>query len=126
MFQLSYNADNYSVNMESTSIHNLSEQQFEYQSDLIKNYGAPLVDEEGRLIGMRIPGEDKDEMHKALAVSVMQKTFDKIGIKYNIFASKQTNLQQQIEQTKQLLEKNAYTKKTKQVAKAATETAQNG
>ncbi len=124
LFQLSYNADNYSVNMESTSIHNLSEQQFEYQSDLIKNYGAPLVDEEGRLIGMRIPGEDKDEMHKALAVSVMQKTFDKIGIKYDSFASKQTNLQQQIEQTKQLLEKNAYTKKTKQVAQAAIETAQ--
>ena len=126
LFLLSYNLDAHAVDMQSTTMKDVSADRFHYTADMKQNDGAPLVDEEGRLMGMRITNEAAKENagEEALSVAVLQRTFDMLGIEYDSFDSKQVTLGNRIEETKQLLEDNSYTKKTEEHVTAVLEEAQ--
>ncbi len=125
VFLLTYDRDTCQVGLESTHLAQSDEKRIYYQASATEGYGAPVIDESGNLLGMRIPPEeDQPELAEGLRVDCLQNAFDTLGLAYESSDSKITVLEAKIADAKAAIDSGDYTKKTCQVLDHALEKAQ--
>lgn len=125
IFLLTYDRDTYQVGLESTHLSQMDEKSIYYQASATEGYGAPVIDESGNLLGMRIPPEaDQTELAEGLRVDCLQNAFDTLGLAYESSDSKITVLEAKIADAQAAVDSGDYTKRTVQVLDDAIEKAQ--
>lgn len=126
VFLLAYDSNAYQVNLESTHLGMSDEKKIFFQAQTSEDYGAPIVDESGCLLGMEIPLETEGiDLAEGLSADVLRHAFDTLGILYEHSDSKIFVLEEKIEDAVQMADSGAYTKKTVEVLQAAIGDAQD-
>lgn len=89
------------------------------------DYGGPLLDEEGYLLGMNVKAESEEEMGYALPVNLLKKFMDTLGIVYESADSQYGILLEKLEEVQKIAEDSKkYTTKTLNVLKTAADNAE--
>lgn len=126
IFLLTYDKDLCQVNLESTHLNQTDEKRIFYQAQVTEGYGAPVVDESGFLLGMRMPQEtEKSELAEGLRVDILKNAFDTLGLAYENSDSKVTVLEKKLAEAKQTMDAGSYTKKTLTILEGAIDEAQS-
>lgn len=125
LFLLTYDNEKCQVNLESTHLERTDENNIYYQAVAREGFGAPVVDESGFLLGMRIPpAADDATLAEGLRVDTLQCAFDILGLGYENSDSKITVLEEKIKKAQEAVDSGDYTKKTCAVVQSALDEAQ--
>lgn len=125
LFLLTYDDEKCQVNLESTHLEQTDENSIYYQAVAKEGFGAPIVDESGFLLGMRIPpAADDATLAEGLRVDTLQHAFDILGLGYENSDSKITVLEEKIKKAQEAVDSGDYTKKTCTVVQSALDEAQ--
>ena len=120
LFLLTYDSDALWVNLESSHLAAVDEKKIFYEAYVSEGYGAPIVDESGCLLGMKIPQETEGgNLAEGLSVDVIRSAFDTLGLPYEHSDSKIYVLEDKLSDAEQKAGSGAYTKKTVEVLEAA-------